>query len=280
MKRAGLILTVVVLFCASLNAQIKIRELPRDLVQARLRKFAVKNAERQAALKALFADAGCGGERLTEQAVKNEFLGNVICTLPGATDSVIIVGAHFDAVDAGYGVADNWSGASLLPSLYESLAERPRRHTFVFVGFSSEEQGLVGSEYYAKHIAKDQRARTHAMINLDTLGLDSTQVWISHSDAKLVKMMAAVARAMKLPVGATNFEKVGGTDSEPFERIKIPSLAVHSVTPRNFQILHSPQDSLKAINLDEYYSTYRLLAVFLGYLDTALTQKPAEEEKP
>ncbi len=270
MKRAGIVLVVFLLCGTTVKAQVKIKELPRDVIQARLGKSVVKNAARQAALKALFAEAGCAGEHLTEQPVKHESLGNVICTLPGVTDSVILVGAHFDAMDEGYGVADNWSGVSLLPSLYESLAQRPRQHTFVLVGFSSEEQGLIGSQYYAQQLTKEQRARIHAMVNLDTLGLDSTQVWISHSDRKLVNMIGMVARSMNLPLGATNFEKVGGTDSEPFENKKIPVLAVHSVTPRNFRILHSPQDRLSAINLDQFYSSYRLIAVFLAFADSKL----------
>ncbi|PYX03200.1 MAG: Zn-dependent exopeptidase M28, partial [Acidobacteria bacterium] len=35
-------------------------------------------------------------------------LPNVICVLPGSSDKVIIVGAHFDRVSEGDGVVDNW----------------------------------------------------------------------------------------------------------------------------------------------------------------------------
>jgi Zn-dependent M28 family amino/carboxypeptidase len=68
--------------------------------------------------------------------------------LPGSSDQVIIVGAHFDRVPEGDGVVDNWSGASLLPSLYEAVKNEPRKHTYIFIGFTDEEQGEVGSRFY------------------------------------------------------------------------------------------------------------------------------------
>jgi len=44
-------------------------------------------------------------------------------------------------IEAGDGVVDNWTGASLLSSLYQGLADVPRRHTFRFVSFSHGEYG-------------------------------------------------------------------------------------------------------------------------------------------
>ena len=71
----------------------------------------------------------------------------MICALPGTSDKVIIVGAHFDHVPKGDGVADHWSGASLLPSLYEAIKKEPRRHSYIFIGFTDEEKGEVGSHF-------------------------------------------------------------------------------------------------------------------------------------
>ena len=65
--------------------------------------------------------------------------------MDGKLDSLIIVGGHFDLAESGRGVVDNWSGSSLLPSLYQSLKSVPRRHNFVFVGFTDEEKGMVGN---------------------------------------------------------------------------------------------------------------------------------------
>ena len=77
--------------------------------------------------------------------MKGSRLPSVICWPPGSSDKVIIVGVHFDRVSKGDGVVDNWSGASLLPSLYEAVKSEPRKHTYIFIGFTDEEVGEAGS---------------------------------------------------------------------------------------------------------------------------------------
>jgi hypothetical protein len=127
----------------------------------------------------MFAEAGCDDQHLSEQPVKGSKLPNVICILPGSSDKIIIVGAHFDHVSEGDGVVDNWSGASVLPSLYESVRIVPRKHTYIFIGFTDEEQGELGSRFYVRHMSKDQVAGSDAMVNLDTLGLGPAEMWVT-----------------------------------------------------------------------------------------------------
>ncbi|HYJ42186.1 MAG TPA: M28 family peptidase [Steroidobacteraceae bacterium] len=261
-----------VLFGLALNnagaEPISFRLIPRELVESRLREYSGTNIERGARLKRMFADAGCG-EHLSEQPVKWSKAPNVICVLPGSSDRVIIVGAHFDRVPGSAGVADNWSGASLLPSLYASVNIEPRRHTYIFIGFTDEETGLVGSRFYARKMTPEQVAATDAMINLDTLGLAPTEVWTHRSDIRLTQALHAVAKHLKVPLSGVNFERVGSTDSESFKARKIPRITIHSLTQKseNDGILHSRKDKLSAMNLDDYYDTYHLLALYLAFLD-------------
>ena len=245
-------------------------KLDENVIDERLHQAAAKNPEREAALKNLFSQAGC--KDLSEEHVPRR-LPNVVCVLPGETRRTIIVGAHFDKVEAGQGVVDNWSGASLLPSLYQSLASAPRRHTFIFVGFTSEEVGLIGSKYYAQHMTSEERAQTDAMVNMDSLGLTPTKIWVSHSDPVLVSDLVAVARQFNLPVEGVNVEEVGSTDSESFAQKKIPHITIHSVTQDTLPILHSARDDFKAINAKDYYDSYRLIAAYLAYLDLNLAKK-------
>src|SRR5215472_16688131 len=170
-------------------AQIHLELLTQDAIEARLRAYRGTDFDREAELKKLFIESGCAADQLSEQSVKKKQPPNLICVLPGATDDVIVVGAHFDHVDAGDGVVDNWSSASLLPSLLFSVRQEPRQHTFVFVGFMGEEQQLVGSGYYADHLSKEQREHIKAMVNMDTLGLGPTEVWVTHADDLLVRYL-------------------------------------------------------------------------------------------
>jgi len=242
----------------------------RKAIEARLKSAPQKNPEREAELERMFEQAGCKGASLSEQPVSHQDLPNVICSERGGSASFIIVGAHYDKVARGSGVIDNWSGASLLPSLFESLDGRPRKHTFLFVGFTAEEQGMIGSKFYVKWMTPQQVDETRAMVNIDTLALGPTKVWLNHSAPALASAFFAVAQSMKLPVAVVNADNVGDDDSESFIRRKIPTLMVHSVTQPTLRILHSKDDNYGAVRFDDYYDSYRLLAAYLAYLDATL----------
>jgi Zn-dependent M28 family amino/carboxypeptidase len=276
-ERARLCTTAVLFFllhswiCA-MGQSVTYQPVSRETVESRLGRYTGTNKQREATLKQMFSDAGCDGQHISEQAVKGSKLPNVICILPGSTDQVIIVGAHFDRVSEGDGVVDNWSGASLLPSLYEAVKGLPRKHTFIFIGFTDEEQGLVGSSFYAHQMSKEQIAATTAMVNMDTLGLASTEIWGSHADKRLNGAIGYVAKQLNVPISSVNVEGIGASaDSESFAGRKIPSITIHSLTPQAWKdgILHSRKDKLSAMRLDDYYESYRLIGAYIAFLDQA-----------
>jgi Zn-dependent M28 family amino/carboxypeptidase len=250
--------------------------LPADEINRRLADFKDTNSAREQELHALFEEAGCKGDHLTEQAVKHSHDPNVICVLPGQGASEIIVGGHFDFVQAGRGVLDNWSGCSLLPSLYQSVKTSPRRHTFVFIGFADEEKGLVGSRFYVHEMSKDDVRRASAMINMDSLGSGPTRIELDRADKRLAAAFAAVAEEKHLPWGVVNVHQVGRSDSDSFQDRHIPTLLIHSITHETFPILHTPRDQMAAMQLADYYDTYRLIAAYLAYLDAALAAPGGE----
>lgn len=114
---------------------------------------------------------------------------NVIGVLPGKDpvlrNEIVIVGAHYDHLGLGgpgsgaldpdvrnqvhNGADDNASGAAALIHIASRLAANPPGRTIVFIAFSGEELGLLGSAYYVKHPLYPL-ASTEAMVNLDMVG--------------------------------------------------------------------------------------------------------------
>lgn len=141
-------LATVLLCCSgsiyAKNINITFNQLPRNAIRHDLGSFAYSNIAREVHLRKMFLKAGCAPTEITEERVRRHDPPNIICTLPGSSKSVIIVSAHTDHADVGVGVVDDWSGAALLPALFESLAAAPRRHTFIFIGFTDEEKGFGG----------------------------------------------------------------------------------------------------------------------------------------
>jgi peptidase M28-like protein len=269
-------LSIAVVFLtttALLSAQktnVVLQPVAQDVIAQRLQRLRSKDADRESELKTMFREAGCSADQVEEEIVRHKDPPNVICSLPGSTNSVIIIGAHFDHADQGMGAVDDWSGASLLPSLYEALSTSPRKHAFVFVAFTDEEKGLLGSNFYVGHLTKEQLSQVKAVVNLECLGLTSTKVWASMANPELFTDLLKVAGAMNVTLNGVNVEKVGNDDTQAFRDKKVPVITIHSVTQETLPVLHSRRDKLAAINVDYLYESYRVVAVYLAYIDQAL----------
>jgi hypothetical protein len=250
--------------------KIVLAQLGPTTIQERLNAVPRKLADRVATLKGFFHDAGCDDDRFFEQPVRHSKAPNLVCTLVGETDNEIVVGGHLDSIEVGMGAVDDWSGAVLLPSLYQSLKDQPRRHRFVFVGFAAEEQGLIGSNQFVSNLKREEARRIHAMINLECLGMAPPEVWVSRADKHLLDAYSVVASMLHVQPRGMNVDKIGDDDSHAFLNVGIPVLTIHSVTRENFPILHHASDKLDAIHPDEYYLAYRLTAAYLAYLDNVL----------
>src|SRR5580700_3985743 len=211
-RRISRPLVVAALLTGSCLAEkLEVALVSETLVKNRLESGAVGPQQRQATIRDLFNQVGCSAE---EQRIDRNS-GNVICTLPGEPSSTITVGGHFDFVDKGKGIIDDWSGASLLPSLYQALKSQPRRHTYVFVAFAGEERGLIGSSRYVRELTADQKAIIRAFVNLECLGLTPVKVWVHRSNPALVARLSEVAQAIEITVQGVNVEKVGDDDTHP-----------------------------------------------------------------
>lgn len=278
-----LLLTCYGLCDAQTNAvaphPITLEFLTKETVVNRLAQYKGNDNTREQTLKQMFESAGCIGDQLKEKSVKHQ-PADVVCTLPGETPEIILVGAHFDHVDRGDGVIDNWSGASLLPSLFASVKLQPKqKYTYVFVGFSGEEQGLIGSTAYTKGLSADEMKSIRAAVIIDTLALGPTEVWGSRANKVLLVLLSGAAQAMKLPLSSMNVDGFGESDEEPFIAKKIPTVTIHSLTPATVPVLHSSKDKWNAVKVDDYYDSYKLLSGYLTILDRYLEQGLAENVK-
>ncbi|HYL72809.1 MAG TPA: M28 family peptidase [Bryobacteraceae bacterium] len=270
MARVASLTLLALLSATAQEKSVRYQTVPRNDIERRLRSVEYSNGKREQRLKQFFEEAGCKSDQLYEQPVEHSNAPNLICTLTGETGSVILVGGQFDFFNGGDGVVHNWSGCSLLPSLFQSIKGSPRRHTFVFVGFTDKEKGSVGSKFYVNELDKQRLANISAMVNLDSLGSGPTQVELYRSDKRLVNVLASTASYLKLPLGMVDGHLVRRWDSESFQDKKVPTISIHSLSQATLPILHTSRDQMSAIKLDDYYDTYLLLRVYLAELDQIL----------
>ena len=265
-----------VLACAlipSLDAQtIKFQPVAPDVLAQRLKGATGTNQEREQALKKLFEEAGC--KQIAEPAVKGAETPNITCTLPGTEKAAIVVGAHYDKPSKGDGVIGDWAGAALLPSLYESLSQTPRRLTLVFVGFTDQQKGLRGSKAFVKDGGQGPD-NVKAMLNIDCVGLDATEIWTAHSEKNLVANLSRVAQSLKAPLTGMDRKDYTEVDSQPFADKKIPTIDFHSLRQDTVDVPESNKDKASLVKMDEYANTLRLVSGYIAFLDSASGMPPA-----
>jgi hypothetical protein len=254
--------------------QLTYTPVSQQVLEERLKRAGGGNKQRGEALRRLFEEAGCPD--FAARAPKGLALPNLLCTLAGEEKATIVVGAHYDKVPMGEGIIDDWSGAALLPSLLESLRQDPRRLTFVFAGFSGEEEGLRGSKAFVKLLNAEDRANVKAMIDVDCIGLGETKIEVKLSDPKLVEAVARVAHAMSLPVGVVNLGGIGMSDAASFREIGIPTLEFHSLTKDTLRLINGPRDRARNLRLSDCADSYRLIGGVLAFVDVTW----GKESKP
>ncbi|RYC52740.1 M28 family metallopeptidase [Flagellimonas olearia] len=112
--------------------------------------------------------------------IKKDVSKNVVALLPGTErkDEYIIYSAHWDHFGVGKaidgdsiynGAVDNASGTAALLAIAEAFKKSgDTKRSIVFIEVTGEEQGLLGSAYYAENPIYDPK-KTVANINIDAL---------------------------------------------------------------------------------------------------------------
>ena len=102
----------------------------------------------------------------------DRFLPQVIAeTRGGDPNHVVVVGAHLDSVPAGPGINDDGSGTATLLAQAQELASGhyKLRNKIRFMWFGAEENGLVGSSYYASNLSQAEVDKIDVMLDYDML---------------------------------------------------------------------------------------------------------------
>lgn len=115
-----------------------------------------------------------------KNTIEKDVSKNVVALLPGTDqkDEYIIYSAHWDHLGVGRpvnndsiynGAVDNASGTACLLAIAEAFKKgKPQKRSVVFIAVTAEEQGLLGSAYYAENPIYEPK-KTVANINMDAI---------------------------------------------------------------------------------------------------------------
>ncbi len=159
--------------------------------------------------------ASIGGGRLTVRrhafTHQGRTLFNVIAELAGDTEELILISAHLDSTSENPSVApgadDDASGMAAVLSIAERFlaltAARRARRTAQFVLFNDEENGLVGSQAYARFL-RDANAVIAGVFQMDMIGYNAREPkdWELHIGVALGSAVEQQSRALAESIAA------------------------------------------------------------------------------
>jgi hypothetical protein len=187
-------------------------------------------------------------------------------------DEFIVIGAHYDHVGFGYygamnksdigqihnGADDNASGTSALIELAEAFSVDKPKRSLLFIAFSGEENGLLGSRFFVNYQPMVPLEKIVSMFNFDMVGRNEQELlWIGgafYSDdlRKIIERAnTEVGFELLYNVGLLNF----ASDQAPFLKKEIPSAFFFSGLHDDY---HTPKDDYDKIDYDKLSKVVRL----------------------
>lgn len=185
---------------------------------------------------------------------------NVIGMIEGTDEKlkneIIVIGAHFDHLGKSggeiyYGADDNGSGTVAVMAAAKAISKLKgkARRTILFMNFTGEEKGLVGSDYYVSNPTHPLK-QTKYMINLDMIGYlkqnGSFELMGGSSTSLGSSTLKSVAKNYNLNP-SLSAGGGGGSDHASFAGAGVPAVFFHTGTHENY---HQPTDTIEKIDYD------------------------------
>ena len=186
---------------------------------------------------------------------------NVLGYIDNNAENTIVIGAHYDHLGFGgegslyrdkekaihNGADDNASGVAVMLNLAHKLKNQNTNNNYLFMAFSGEEMGLLGSNYFVKHPTLDDKSLNY-MINMDMVGrlkVDSTlAVYGVGTSPRFKQTLNATNANFHL---IENESGVGPSDHTSFYLNNIPVL--HFFTGQH-EDYHKPSDDFDKLNYE------------------------------
>jgi carboxypeptidase Q len=221
---------------------------------------------------------------------------NTIGEIPGTdlADEVVILGAHFDSVNAATGATDNAAGSAAMMEAVRIIKARglePRRTIRVAL-WGGEEEGLLGSKaYVAAHFGdpqtmqlKPEHAKVAAYFNLDNGTGRIRGIWMQDNLAVRPIFAQWIAPLQDLGVTILGPRSVSQTDHVSFDNIGLPGFQfVQDRLEYNSRTHHSNMDVYDRIQPADMMQNAVIVAAFVyeaAMREQMMPRKPLPKDVP
>ncbi len=192
---------------------------------------------------------------------------NVVLDLPGETEEMIVLTAHYDSTALSQGAYDNMSGSIGLLAMAEKFAKEAHRYSLRFIWCGSEERGLLGSKAYVK--AHEEELKKMVLnINLDMIGcIMGKFIARCTSEEKLVHYIEYMG--LEEGFGMDAAQDVYSSDSTPLADKGVPAVSFARIAPNNTATIHNSYDTLKVMKAEHMEKDIAFISKFVARMVNA-----------
>lgn len=220
-----------------------------------------------------------------KESTTRNIVGMVRGTDPSLSGEYIVIGAHYDHLGFGdegslaaskepaihHGADDNASGTAGMLELARRFSESPAKRSVVFMAFSGEEKGLLGSKHWVQSPTLPLKSLV-TMINMDMIGHLTNNKLNIHGTGTSTTWPELIERTNKdfnFTISTTT-DGFSPSDHSSFTPLKVPVLFFFTGLHSDY---HRPTDTWEKLNYDGE-------ARILDFIETVVRSVADTTERP
>jgi len=195
---------------------------------------------------------------------------NVVGLVEGTSvkDSFLVICAHYDHLGMlgksifFPGANDNASGSAMLMEMAREVSAKPLKYSVLFIAFSGEEAGLLGSFYFVENPLVPL-SRMKFVMNLDLMGFGENGATVVNGTVypELFERLKSINQSKNYLPELKVRGKAANSDHYPFSEKGVPAFFLYSLGGPGYY--HDVDDKASTLSLARFPEMYRLILDFL-----------------
>ena len=209
---------------------------------------------------------------------------------PKLKNEFVIIGAHYDHIgrikavngdDIGNGANDNASGSTAVTELIKYFGKnKGNKRSLLFVFFSAEEKGLLGSKHLAKKL-HEEKMDLYFMFNFEMIGVPMNRtdmlMYITgfgkSNMAEKINEISGEKLVGYIPM-QTQYQLFRASDNYPFfTEFNVPAQTVSTFDFENFDFYHQPDDEFELMKPEHMANVVNKMIPVLEVMMNAPTKE-------